>query len=231
MASLEMCFTLVRGEGMGSFGWYYIVLHLCLWRWWLDQVVRRVRRRTLSTGSCLTCPCRACSCSLSGAHTSWKWWADINNNKQEVTVKCPIFGLLYILVTSSTVFVEAGSSNGQILQQGVSRQCRGVRKSHQIQLHQWGEVRPGGGQQWCHHSIVKFRICCWLNCLFLAGDGNDQRTAGADGTHGERVQSRHPPHHLLGPAGLCSGHSERPPSTGHQEEEKCHPEVPTSFTL
>lgn len=68
-------------------------------------------------------------------------------------------------------------------------------------------------------------ICHWLNRLRLAGDSNDKRTTGADGTYGECVQSRHPPHHLLGPAGLCPGHPAGPPSTGYQEEEKCHPEV------
>lgn len=70
-------------------------------------------------------------------------------------------------------------------------------------------------------------ICHWLNRLCLAGDSNDKRTAGADGTYGECVQSRHPPHHLLGPAGLCPGHPAGPPSTGYQKEEKCHPEVAT----
>lgn len=29
-AALKMHFSLVRSEGVGSFGWCYIVLHLCL---------------------------------------------------------------------------------------------------------------------------------------------------------------------------------------------------------
>lgn len=48
-----------------------------LCRWWLDQGVRRPKSLILSTGSCLTWPCRACSCSPSGARTSWKWWGSI----------------------------------------------------------------------------------------------------------------------------------------------------------
>lgn len=64
-----------------------------------------------------------------------------------------------------------------------------------------------------------------LSAVLLAGDGNDKGTAGADGTYGECVQSRHPSHHLFGPTGLCSSHSAGPLATRHQEEEKCHPEV------
>lgn len=64
-----------------------------------------------------------------------------------------------------------------------------------------------------------------LSVVLSSGDGNDKGTTGADGTHGECVQSRHPPHHLLGSAGLCSSHPARPPATGDQEEEERHPEV------
>ena len=58
-----------------------------------------------------------------------------------------------------------------------------------------------------------------------AGDCHDKGTAGADGTHGECVQSRHPSHYLLSAAGLCSSDFARPTAAGDQEEEKCHPEV------
>lgn len=62
----------------------------------------------------------------------------------------------------------------------------------------------------------------------LAGDCDDKGTPGADGTHGERVQPRHPPHHLLRSAGLLPGDAARPAEAGHQEEEERHPEVRTT---
>lgn len=61
----------------------FVHLHLC--RWLLDQVVRRPRRLMLSTGSCLTWPCRACSCSPSGVLMSWKWWG--NTHCEEIYPK------------------------------------------------------------------------------------------------------------------------------------------------
>lgn len=55
-----------------------------------------------------------------------------------------------------TVLLETGSPDWQILQQRVSRQRWGVRESHQIQLHQRGEICPCGGQLCLHQTLV----CC-----------------------------------------------------------------------
>lgn len=54
-------------------------------------------------------------------------------------------GVFSTSVTPPTVLLEAGSSNRQILQQGVPRQRRGVREGHPLQLHERGEVCLGGG--------------------------------------------------------------------------------------
>lgn len=61
----EKCIVHLRDEQFGT---------LCLSRLWLDQGVRKSKRRTLSTGSCSTWPCRECSCFPSGVLMSWKWW-------------------------------------------------------------------------------------------------------------------------------------------------------------
>lgn len=71
-----LCTILVR---MLSLKWALIWVNLSLCRLWPDQGVRRPRRLTPSTGSCLTWRCRACSCSPSGALTSWKWWGNRNS--------------------------------------------------------------------------------------------------------------------------------------------------------
>lgn len=83
----------------------------------------------------------------------------------------------------------------------------------------WRSVRTSREGLW-----LSGRSCNSLNVL-LAGDRYDKGTAGADGAHGERVQSRHPSHHLLSAAGLFSSDSARPAAAGDQEEEECHPEV------
>lgn len=58
--------------------------------------------------------------------------------------------LLLLFVTISVVvavLVEAGPSHRQVLQQGLSGYRGGVRASHAVQLHQRGEVCPGGGHR------------------------------------------------------------------------------------
>lgn len=79
--------------------------------------------------------------------------------------------------------------------------------------------------EWQDWSFDPLEFLSLIHCCAFTGDCNDKGTAGADGTHGERVQPRHPSHHLLSSAGLCSGHSAWSAAPRYQEEEKCHPEV------
>lgn len=63
------------------------------------------------------------------------------------------------------------------------------------------------------------------------GHRHDKGPAGSDGPYGERVQPRHPSHHLHSSARLCPGDSQRTAASGHQEKEECHPEVQQSTKL
>lgn len=47
-------------------------------RWWRAQAWT-ARNQTRNTGSCLTSLSEACSCCLSGAHTSWKLWVRLGD--------------------------------------------------------------------------------------------------------------------------------------------------------
>lgn len=79
-------------------------LFVCWCRWWPGQGVRKPRRLTLSTGSCLTWPCRACSCSHSGALMLWKWWGE--NAWWVIPAEMFVFIKVRVILPPSQLFLQ-----------------------------------------------------------------------------------------------------------------------------
>lgn len=94
-----------------------------------------------------------------------------------------------------TVFMETCAPNGQVLQQGLSRQCWGVWACHPLQLHQWGKVCPGRGMvgflfllllspqtifpfkakaKTSVHSFMLSFLCKAALCIFLSCQQNSE---------------------------------------------------------
>jgi len=86
------------------------------------------------------------------------------------------------------------------------------------------------GKQFHRNDLMKIFSCRrnsppQTSSIVRTGDRHDQRSAGVDGAHGERVQRSHPMPHLRQAAGLRAAQASRRAPTIDQKEEESRAEV------